>query len=94
MTVATASTFQQMSSLAYVARVRAVTCDGCRLYLEYRNGQIATVDSDKPFGFSVGSVLLVWQEEKRLPLHSSSLSGRLVIWLDHSWVARCWTGME
>ena len=32
-----------------LARVRAVSDDGRRLYLEYRNGQIATVDGEKAF---------------------------------------------
>lgn len=53
------STFDGISGLSLVARVRAVDAEAARLYLEFRNGMFATVDGLDPFdvsptGFGVG----------------------------------------
>lgn len=74
------SIFEQMSALSTVARVRAVDCDGCRLYLEFRNGQTATVDNYDPFDFDIGSVVLVRHEENHIELAPDEL------WPEESWV--------
>src|SRR5215217_4269319 len=63
-----------------VARVRSVAEDGHRLYLEFRNGQTGTVDSDSPFDLSVGSVVLVRAAENYLePVPDD-------VWPEESWV--------
>lgn len=60
------TSFDQMSDLSDVARVSGVALDGRRLYLVFRNGQTATVDSQYPFEFDVGSVVLVRPKENHL----------------------------
>jgi transitional endoplasmic reticulum ATPase len=63
-----------------LARVRWVAEDGHRLYLEFRNGQTGTVDSDSPFDLSVGSVVLVRATENYLePVPDD-------VWPEESWV--------
>jgi len=74
------STFEQISALSHVARVRKVDYDGCRLYLEFRNGQTATVDRDEPFEFGVGSVVLCRPEEQYIEEAPDEL------WPEESWV--------
>lgn len=78
--VSTMSTFEQISALGTVARVRAVDCNGCRLYLEFRNGQTATVDSHEPFEFGTGSVVLIRPEENHIEAAPNEL------WPEESWV--------
>jgi transitional endoplasmic reticulum ATPase len=54
------STFEQISTISNVARVRAVEDDGHLLYLEFPNGLITTVvNHQEPFEFAAGSVVLV-----------------------------------
>jgi transitional endoplasmic reticulum ATPase len=79
-TVVTMSTFEQMSASGTVARVRAVGYDGCRLYLDFRNGQTATVDSHEPFEFDIGSVVLIRPEENHIELAPDEL------WPEETWV--------
>jgi transitional endoplasmic reticulum ATPase len=74
------STYEQISALSNVARVRAMDDNGCRLYLEYRNGLTATVDSSRPFEFDIGSIVLVRHEENYLELAPNEL------WPEESWV--------
>jgi transitional endoplasmic reticulum ATPase len=63
-----------------LARVRSVAEDRHRLYLEFRNGQTGTVDSDSPFDLSVGSVVLVRVAENYLePVPDD-------VWPEESWV--------
>lgn len=54
---------QQISLSGSLARVRAVDRNGCRLYLEFRNGSFVTVNSQETFDVDVGSVVLVRLEE-------------------------------
>jgi hypothetical protein len=63
------STFEQLGN---VARVRAIDSDGCRLYLEYTNGFLATVDSEEPFEFNVGSIVFVKSNENSIEAALSS----------------------
>jgi hypothetical protein len=46
-----------------VARITAITEDGLRIYLRYRNGQTADVTRDVPFEWEVGDVLLIKASE-------------------------------
>lgn len=49
-----------ISARCDVARIRAVSEDGHRIYLQYPSGQTATVDrTDEPFDWLPGSVVLV-----------------------------------
>lgn len=70
----------QISDVANVARVRAVEHDGCRLYLEFPNGYITTVDNEEPFEFGTGSIVLVWPNEQYIEAAPDDL------WPDESWV--------
>ncbi len=65
-----------------MARIRAVADGDRRLYLEFRNGNTGSVDSESAFDLSVGDVVLVVVEDE---------STRLVpvpneIWPDEPWV--------
>jgi len=79
-TVVTMSSFEQISAFGTVARVRSVVLGGRRIYLEFRNGQTATLDGKEPFEFSVGSVVLVRAEEKHIEAAPKEL------WPEESWV--------
>ena len=71
-----------ISARSDVARIRAVSDDGHRLYLQYPSGQTATVDrTDEPFGWLAGSVVLVHaQENPHIELAPDTL------WPDDPWV--------
>lgn len=74
------STYEQMSSVSNLARVRAVENDGCRLYLEFPNGYITTVDNQEPFEFGAGSIVLVRLNEQYIEAAPDDL------WPEESWV--------
>ncbi len=76
----TMDTFDQISESSNIARVRTVQLDGRRLYIEFRNGQIATVDRDEPFEFEVGSVLLINSDGNQIDAAPDNL------WPEESWV--------
>lgn len=78
--IVTTSKFEEMSAPSAVARVRAVEDDGCRLYLELRNGLTATVNSSNPLEFEVGSIVLVRPEQNYIELAPDEL------WPEDSWV--------
>jgi transitional endoplasmic reticulum ATPase len=63
-----------------VARVRATSADRRQLYLELRNGQMASVSADEPFEFDVGTVLLVRGADNHVEAAPASL------WLEETWV--------
>ncbi len=71
-----------ISARSDVARIRAVSDDGHRLYLQYPSGQTATVDrTDEPFDWLSGSVVLVRaQENPHIELAPDTL------WPDDPWV--------
>lgn len=73
-------TFEQMSPSSSIARVRSVDPSGNLLYLELRNGQIATVSSNQPLEFSVGSIVLIRAEDNHMELAPDEL------WSGESWV--------
>lgn len=69
--------------LGTIARVRALTDGGRRLYLEFRNGTVGSVDSSSVFEYSAGDVVLVVDDEEdghRLELAPTDL------WPDEPWV--------
>lgn len=79
------STFDSISGLSLVARVRAVDHDAARLYLEFRNGMFATIDGLDPFdtsptGFGVGRRVLVREKDDHVELVPDEL------WPEESWV--------
>jgi transitional endoplasmic reticulum ATPase len=74
------STIEEMGVISNVARVRSVQLGGCRLYLEFRNGQTATADSQEPYEFKVGSVLLISSDGKHVEAAPDEL------WPEESWV--------
>lgn len=78
--VVTTSNFEEMSGPSTVERVRAVDDDGCRLYLEFRNGLTATVNSSNPLECEVGSIVLVRAEQNHIELAPDEL------WPEDSWV--------
>lgn len=63
-----------------MARVRAISTDRRKLYLEYRSGQVASVSADEPFDFDVGAVLLVRPADNHLEPAPANL------WLEETWV--------
>ena len=79
------STFDSISGLSLVARVRAVDHDAARLYLEFRNGMFATIDGLDPFdtsptGFCVGRRVLVREKDDHVELVPDEL------WPEEPWV--------
>ena len=76
----TMSTVQQISPISTVARVRVVGHDDRRLYLEFRNGLVVTMDVQDPLEFNVGSVVLVRQEDDYIEVAPDEL------WPEESWV--------
>lgn len=70
----------QMSARSWVARVRTIDHDNCRLYLEFPNGQTVTVDGVNISEFDVGSVVLIQPEENHVELAPDEL------WPEESWV--------
>ena len=74
------NTIVKMNTLGNVARVRSVQPDGFRLYLEFRNGQIAPFDSQEPLTFKVGSIVLINSEGNRIDSAPDDL------WPEESWV--------
>ena len=74
-------TFEQISALSNVARVRAVENDGHRLYLEFQNGFITTVDNNKePFEFGTNSIVLVQLNEQYIEAAPEES------WPEDSWI--------
>lgn len=71
-----------------LARVRAKSDDGCRLYLELKSGDIATANSGAPLSFSVGDVVLLWPDLGEIQAAPSDLwpdaEGVAVVRLRHS----------
>jgi len=63
-----------------VARITAITEDGLRIYLQYRNGQTADVTRDVPFEWEVGDVLLVKASENFVELAPPD------VWPEDAWV--------
>lgn len=79
------STFDSISKLSLVARVRAVNPDAARIYLEFRNGMFATVDGVDPFdmsptGLGIGRRVLVRHEDDYVELAPDEL------WPEETWV--------
>lgn len=74
----------QISLSGSVARVRAVDQNGCRLYLEFRNGTFVTVNSQETFDIDVGSVVLVRLEENDEGSYIEAAPDAL--WEAESWV--------
>lgn len=79
------STFDGISGLSLVARVRAVDHEHARLYLEFRSGMFATVDGLDPFdvsptGFGVGRRVLVREKDDHVELAPDEL------WPEEPWV--------
>jgi len=72
--------YEEMGPPSYIARVRALVNQGRRLLLELPNGQIVTVDRSEPFDISVGTVLLVREEENHLEQAPAEL------WPNSPWV--------
>ena len=66
----------------YFARIRAIEDDGCRLYVEYQNGQVVTFDRLEPFEFEVGSIVLISEEGNEIDIEQASDEH----WLKNSWV--------
>ncbi|MHB8464246.1 MAG: AAA family ATPase [Acidimicrobiales bacterium] len=60
--------------------MRSVADGGRRLYLEYRSGQTATVDSDDPFEIAVGRVVLVRPQDNHIEVAPDD------VWPEESWV--------
>jgi transitional endoplasmic reticulum ATPase len=52
-----------MTEWGTLARVRSVTDDGRRVYLELRNHSVGTIDADTPSGWAVGDILVVYGDE-------------------------------
>jgi len=63
-----------------LARVRSSADNGRHLVLEFRNGQVATVDSPDDTPFRVGDVVLVDVDNNRLDLGAADL------WPEESWI--------
>jgi transitional endoplasmic reticulum ATPase len=63
-----------------VARITAITDEGLRVYIEYRDGRTANVTSDMPLEWEVGDVLLVMAEENRVELAPPN------VWPEEPWV--------
>jgi transitional endoplasmic reticulum ATPase len=63
-----------------VARVRAISSDGRHLYLELRNGQVATVTAAEHFDIDVGTVVLVRAADNHLEPAPAGL------WPEETWV--------
>jgi len=74
-------TYEQISAISNVARVRAVKNDGHRLYLEFPNGVITTVDNnEEPFEFGTNSIVLVRLNEQYIEEAPDEL------WPEDSWI--------
>ena len=52
----TTATYGDMSPSRIVGRVRAASAGSCRLYVELRNGQVATVDGTTPLNLPVSKL--------------------------------------
>jgi transitional endoplasmic reticulum ATPase len=79
------STFDGISDLSLVARVRAVDPDAARLYVEFRNGLFATLDGLNPFdispsGFGIGRKVLISEHYDHVELAPDEL------WPEEPWV--------
>lgn len=74
------NTFDDIGPLSSVARVRSVSVDRRRLFLEFRNGLIGTVDAEDPFDVDRGAVVLVRHEDNQIEVAPDDL------WPDESWV--------
>jgi transitional endoplasmic reticulum ATPase len=65
---------------AQVARVRALSEDRLRVYLEFRSGLSGTGDSDVPYELTVGSVVLVRPDEGELEPAPDA------VWPEEPWI--------
>jgi transitional endoplasmic reticulum ATPase len=79
------STFDGISDLSLVARVRAVDPDAARLYVEFRNGLFATLDGLNPFdispsGFGISRKVLISEHYDHVELAPDEL------WPEEPWV--------
>lgn len=74
------ASFDEMGPKSMVARVRSVTSDGRRLYLEFPDRQFATVDADTPFEVQVGAVVLTRPQDNHLE------SAPAELWPEEPWV--------
>lgn len=74
------SIYEQMGILSKVARVRSISNEGTRLYLEFPNRLTVTVDGTDLNMFRVGSVVLVCPEDNHIEIAPSEL------WPEDSWV--------
>lgn len=72
--------YDEMGAPALVALVRERASDGRRIYLELKNGKMATVDADQPLKFKEGSVVLVRPEDNYIEAAPDSA------WPDNSFV--------
>jgi transitional endoplasmic reticulum ATPase len=72
--------YDDVEQAADLCRVRAISADRRQLYLESRNGQVASVSAEMPFDFEVGTVLLVRVADNHLEPAPASL------WLEETWV--------
>jgi transitional endoplasmic reticulum ATPase len=65
--------YEQMSSPRTVARVRAVSRDGLRTFLELANGRFATVYACEPLRLQRGAIVLVQEDENHLEVAPDEL---------------------
>lgn len=65
-----------------LVRVRWIDEDRCRAFLELRNGQTATLNSDDPVDWGVGSVLLMTRDGERTSVDRVPTD----LWPEESWV--------
>ena len=63
-------------------RVRGASEDGQRVFIETRNGQIATVDSDVAHAWPAGTILLVTRDSERTLAEPVPAE----VWPEESWV--------
>ena len=76
----TITAFDDMSPSRIVGRVRSAAAGSRRLYIELRNGQVATIDGTTPLDFPVGSVVLVELDKNLIE------SAPPELWPEESWV--------
>ena len=76
------TTYKRISPLYNLARVKAITNDGCRLFVEFQNGKTASIDGENPFNFEVGSVVLISLEEGNTQIDHAPDE----LWPEESWV--------
>jgi transitional endoplasmic reticulum ATPase len=70
----------ELSAGYELVRVRSLSGDRRTMYLELRNGLIATANADEPFGFSLGDVLLYNAQDR------NAYKAPAELWPSHSLV--------